>query len=132
MATVFNGKTEKSDKGWGVGVAENNIMVKKSWMNPYQSAIKLIVSHQDQVTKLPPHAELIATSDFCTNFMVKYGANILTVQGHPEFSHQYSETLMTHRKKRIGVERYEQGIASLANKTDSLLFAQWMLNFIKQ
>lgn len=132
VATLFGGNVEKSDKGWGVGVAENKLTTKKAWMETYQPTIKLIVSHQDQVTKLPPQAELLATSDFCPNYLCLYASNILTVQGHPEFTHNYSLALMTHRQKRIGLQRYQQGVASLNQDTDSLLFTRWMLNFMTQ
>ena len=132
IADLFGGKTEKSNKGWGVGVSHNQIISKKDWMEPYVSSLNIVVSHQDQVISLPNHSEIIAASEFCPNFMLLVGENILTIQGHPEFTTQYSEALMLHRKDRIGEERLKFGITSLNNSTDELLFAQWMLNFLRQ
>ena len=132
VADLFGGKTEKSDKGWGVGVSSNQIISKKEWMQPYTPSLNIVVSHQDQVTSLPDQSEIIASSEFCPNFMLLVGENILTIQGHPEFNTQYSQALMRHRKDRIGEERFKLGITSLKNNTDELLFVQWMLNFLRQ
>jgi len=130
VADLFGGRTENSDKGWGVGVSTNQIISQKPWMQPFQPALNIIVSHQDQVTLLPDGVEVIGSSSFCPNFMLLFGENILTIQGHPEFSAQYSETLMTHRRKRVGEVRYQQGIATLDQETDELLFTRWLLNFL--
>ncbi len=132
IADLFGGRTKKSDKGWGVGISSNQIISKKEWMEPYTPTLNIVVSHQDQVTLLPDHSELIAKSEFCPNFMLLCGENILTIQGHPEFTAQYSKTLMSYRKNRIGEERFKLGMASLKNSTDELLFAQWILNFLRQ
>jgi len=73
----------------------------------------LIVSHQDQVTKLPDNAELIAGSEFCPVGMFQMGGNILAIQGHPEFNKDYAEALMRHRRKLLGETVFSQGIRSL-------------------
>lgn len=132
VAEVFGGTTKKSDKGWGVGISTNQIISPKAWMTPYQTTLNIVVSHQDQVTSLPKQANILATSDFCPNFMFSYGENILAIQGHPEFTDEYSETLMKHRKEKIGKSRLEQGISSLQKTSDELLFARWMLRFMSQ
>ena len=131
IADLFSGKTEKSTKGWGVGVAKNKIASQKKWMNPYQRDLKIVVSHQDQVINLPPKAELIGTSGFCPNFMFLLGENILTIQGHPEFSTDYSKALMTHRRERIGEQCYLKALTTLSSPTDDLVLARWILNFMK-
>ena len=132
IADTFGGKTEKSDKGWGVGVSVNQIISHKPWMNPPLEKLQIIVSHQDQVIKLPRNAELLASSDFCPNYMYQIDNLVLSLQGHPEFSKNYSETLMRYRKLKIKKDTFNAGLNSLTLETHEKIFAQWMLNFYKQ
>ena len=131
VAEVFGGKTEKSSKGWGVGVHSIDVMKSKPWMMPVKPTINVVVSHQDQVTRLPPGAELIARSDFCENSMFQLGNNIMTIQGHPEFSKDYSRTMMQYRAQKIGEHKLLQGIESLQKPVDDSLIALWILNFLR-
>ena len=131
IADTLGGYTELSDKGWGVGVSKNNILVNKSWMNPELKQLNIIVSHQDQVTELPRGAELLASSDFCPNYMYQISNEILTIQGHPEFTKSYAETLMKYREEKLGSETLKLGLKSLEHDVHSDVMAQWMLNFVQ-
>lgn len=131
VAQVFGGKTEKAGKGWGVGVHTMEVYTTKSWMKPVLETCNVLVSHQDQVTVLPPDAELIAGNSFCPFSMFQLGDNILTVQGHPEFNKQYAKTLMHERANLIGDEKYKNGIKSLRKPTDELSIANWMIQFLR-
>ncbi|VAW83972.1 Glutamine amidotransferase, class I [hydrothermal vent metagenome] len=131
IAEVFGGKTEKSDKGWGVGVSVNRVIEYKSWMQPSLDTLQIIVSHQDQVTRLPDDAQLLVTSDFCPNYMYQLGESMLALQGHPEFSKSYAKKLMYFRENKIGGETFRTGLNSLQRETNEKVFAQWLLNFFK-
>jgi len=130
VAQAFGGKTEKSDKGWGVGVHACRIQKHKHWMRPPMYHYNLIVSHQDQVTKLPDNAELLAGSEFCPLGMFQIGDNILAIQGHPEFNKEYAEALLRHRRSLLGETVFSQGIRSLQSPTDETGIAKWMLEFM--
>jgi len=132
IADCLGGATQKSEKGWGVGVSENKIIKKKNWMKPELDQLNIIVSHQDQVISLPKNAEILAGSDFCPNFMLQIGEHILTVQGHPEFNKQYSQTLMQHRGDIIGSTRLQQGLNSLSLTVHDKILMQWIYHFMKQ
>ena len=54
--------------------------------------------HQDQVTALPPGAELIARSDFCKYAGVVYGKKAYTIQPHPEFSNSIFTDYVSARR----------------------------------
>jgi len=130
VAQIFGGKTEKSDKGWGVGVHTCQIQKHRHWMKPPMHHYKLIVSHQDQVTQLPDNAERLAGNEFCPIAMFQRGDNILAIQGHPEFSKDYAEALMRHRQHSLGETVFEQGIGSLQSSTDETGIARWILAFM--
>jgi GMP synthase-like glutamine amidotransferase len=129
LANALNGRAEKSGRGWGVGMSFNQVVVKKDWMEPYQSSLDLVVSHQDQVTQLPDGAEVLASSAFCPYYLLQYGENLMSVQGHPEFSQPYSSALMARRTDRIPAARGREGQASLAAKVDDRLMVRWIINF---
>lgn len=131
IAEVFGGKTEKSPKGWGVGVHTINVVADKTWLQPHKQTLNVVVSHQDQVTRLPDDAELIATSDFCEYSMFQLGENIITIQGHPEFSKDYSRNMMQYRAEKIGEKKLNNGIESLNKPVDDLLLSQYLLAFLK-
>ncbi|MFW2366908.1 MAG: glutamine amidotransferase-related protein [Desulforhopalus sp.] len=131
IAAATGCMVEKSDKGWGVGVSVNRINMVPGWMTQSQQELRIIVSHQDQVTTLPPNALVIAESDFCPFFVVQWNNHFLSIQGHPEWNRDYSRTLINARRKIIPPERVEEGIDSLSNKPDNNLFTRWILDFIK-
>ena len=129
LAKVMGGSVELSGRGWGVGMSFNQIEVKKPWMEPYQSSLDLVVSHQDQITQLPQGAEVLVSSRFCPYYMLQYNSHLMSVQGHPEFSKAYSSALMARRTDRIPAPRGREGQASLTAAVDDHLMAQWIINF---
>ncbi|MFN3984990.1 MAG: type 1 glutamine amidotransferase [Rhodocyclaceae bacterium] len=131
MAVALGGEVRKSDKGWGVGMSFNEIVARKPWMEPYQPSLDLVVSHQDQVTRLPPDAEILARSAFCPYYMVQYGNHFLGVQGHPEFCKSYSCDLMQARRGIIPEARIREGLASLSAEVDDRLMMRWILRFLR-
>ena len=131
VAETFAGKTEKSPKGWGVGVHTVQVQNNKSWMQPELNSFNVVVSHQDQVVQLPKDAELIAGNEFCPYGMFQLSSNILTIQGHPEFSKPYAETMMNYRAAIIGETTLSEGIASLQKPVDDLAIARWFIEFAK-
>ncbi len=130
VAQTLGGKTEKSAKGWGVGVHSCEVYKHKRWMMPPMQRYKLIVSHQDQVTKLPDNAELLAGSEFCPISMFQRGEHILAIQGHPEFSKSYAEALLRYRHNLLGERVFNQGMTSLRSATSEPSIAKWILKFM--
>ncbi|MFT7243516.1 MAG: GMP synthase-like glutamine amidotransferase [Candidatus Azotimanducaceae bacterium] len=130
VAQALGGKTESADEGWGVGVHTSQLVYQKDYMQPALSEIKVLVSHKDQVTVLPPGAELLATSEFCPNAMYQLGEHIVCIQGHPEFIKPYSQSLMNLREKILGDGTFLQGIRSLEEPLDSDTLAKWILEFL--
>jgi len=131
IAMARNGKVEKSDKGWGIGIATNRIISHPVWMNDTPSRINNLVSHQDQITSLPGDAFVIAESDFCPFFIVQWGEHFLSIQGHPEWNTEYSRTLINDRKNIIDANRVEAGINSLTITPDNALFVRWIMSFVQ-
>jgi len=131
IAEACNGEVKKSDKGWGVGLMEAEVVNKKSWMKPEERKYNLLLTHQDQVMKLPEGAELISKNKFCPNSSYVIGNHVLTFQGHPEFDPSYLMYLMNKRKENIGIDKYNKAIESMVSSADNKIIAKWIVEFIR-
>jgi GMP synthase-like glutamine amidotransferase len=131
VADALGGKTEKSAKGWGVGLHSHTFNSFPDWHDGDEAELKILVSHQDQVVETADGAAVLAGSEFCENAVCQVGDHILTFQGHPEFVSGYSREIMEYRRDMIGESAYENGVASLADEHEGERVAGWVLKFLK-
>jgi GMP synthase-like glutamine amidotransferase len=130
VAQALGGKTEAAQVGWGVGIHESAIRAQAPYMQPALDEVRVLVSHKDQVTRLPEGANLLASSEFCPNSMFQIGEHIFCMQGHPEFRAEYSKDLMNMRRELLGEAVYAAGIDSLQQDLHSDTIARWIVQFI--
>ena len=88
------------------------------------------MSCQDQVQLPPPGATVLAGNESCPVGLFQVGPRTLGIQGHPEYTPEYSEALMLSRVDRIGAERVKEGRASLGDARHSAELGQWVKNFL--
>ena len=88
LAKALGGTVEQAEQGWGVG---------RSRYDTGDGPLFLNAWHQDQVTKLPPGADVIGTSPFCRFAILAYGDRALSYQPHPEFSGEFLADLIEAR-----------------------------------
>ena len=131
LAMAYNAGVEKSEKGWGIGVATNRIVSTPQWMAEKKKHINIIVSHQDQIITIPEGAKVIAESDFCPFFIVQWNEQFLSIQGHPEWNRDYSKALINERRTIIPQPIVETGFRSLATKPDNDCFIRWIIDFVR-
>ena len=130
IAEALGGKTQKSDKGWGMGLHTHRFDVAPAWHDQRELAFNILVSHQDQVVETAAGTKVLAGSDFCENAVCQIGNHILTFQGHPEFVPAYSKQIMDFRREMIGEEVYTAAVASLGEQPQRQRVARWILNFL--
>ncbi len=130
VAHALGGNTERSPKGWGVGLHTHQFVTTPDWHDQGDMNLDILVSHQDQVVAVPDTARVLAGSAFCENAVCQIGNHILTFQGHPEFVSEYSRELMSIRRDRIGEENYASGMASLSGDHQGQRVGRWVLNFL--
>lgn len=94
IARALGGEVREYEGGFGAGVRASQVI--DETMTPYFPGQKmhLLYSHHDQVMALPPDATLCATSDFCEIESFRIGHQVVTFQGHPEFTVAYSRHLL--------------------------------------
>lgn len=132
IAEALGGRVLKSEKGWGLGVKDFKIINSEPWMQPFKNKISLLFTHQDQVVELPQKAKLIASSEFCPNQMYQIGNHILTVQGHPEFSVEYTQYKIDSHRKIVSEDVYQSAMISFGNVCDSALIKEWFRKFSRE
>jgi GMP synthase-like glutamine amidotransferase len=133
IAEALGGKVEKSENDWGIGIKTSDIYTHPSWMNDENlKTYSLIVSHQDQVVKLPEKATIIAGNEHCPVGMFGIGDHVLGIQQHPEFSKEYLIALLNSRRNIIKAELIESALKSMDQKTDSAIVAKWIAHFFKK
>ena len=131
VAHALGGKTEKSAKGWGVGLHTHRFTEVPAWHDQQDADLNILVSHQDQVVVNAAGARVLAGSEFCENAVCQIGDHILTFQGHPEFVPEYSREIMEFRREMIGEPVYAGGVASLGVAPQRERVARWILNFLQ-
>lgn len=124
IAQALGGKVEKFGGGWSAGLVEYRFkdgpaMAMNAW-------------HQDQVTKLPEGARVIASTDFCENAALIYGDDILTIQPHPEFDGTTIGHLIDIRGGALPPDVVDRARAGLDQPTDAATFATRMAQFLKR
>ena len=120
MAKALGGTVASAANGWNVGMTTSRIHTREAWMGKTVGAtVNLLVSHKEQVTKLPVKARCIASSESCPNAIIGLGSSMIGFQGHPEFTPEYARALLELRRGVIPAERIDAGFASLAMALDS-------------
>lgn len=96
IARALGGVVQRYPGGLGAGVRLSRVI--DGLMHPYfpDDEMRLLYSHHDQVVELPPDAVLCASSDFCKIESFRIGRQVVTFQGHPEFTVAYSRHILTN------------------------------------
>ncbi len=96
IARALGGEVRQYEGGFGAGVRASRVLDESMKAFFPGQEMRLLYSHHDQVTVLPQGAVLCATSDFCKNESFRIGSQVVTFQGHPEFTVAYSRHLLTN------------------------------------
>ncbi|ADM08430.1 glutamine amidotransferase, class-I family protein [Parvularcula bermudensis HTCC2503] len=130
MAHAFGGRVELSDRGWGVGVHTYEVMDDMPGVEGHRLACA--VSHKDQVVRLPSGAVRLGGSPFCPNGIIRYAqGRSLSLQFHPEFSHDFARALLACRAEDIPGDVAAFGRRSLDNPSDRDRIGAFLAAFLK-
>jgi GMP synthase-like glutamine amidotransferase len=124
IAQALGGRVEKFAGGWNVGAKEYDWDGKPVTLNAW---------HQDQVTRLPADAEVLASNSTCAYAILRYGNRAFTVQAHPEFRASFVEGLARTRGPGVVPDPLLQdAIARLGTPTDNTLLATQIRHFFTE
>jgi GMP synthase-like glutamine amidotransferase len=126
IALALGGRVERAKQGWGIGVRTSEIIAAKALSFFPSRQMSLLYNHHDQVVELPPRAICFAQSDFCRIEGFYIDDNVLTFQGHPEYTSEYARHLLLNHSPDESNELKTVALATLNRPTDSLSAAKWM------
>jgi len=130
-AHALGGQAQKSEKGWGLGQKSFEVRGERPWMAGDNGSLNLYFAHQDQVTSLPPGAELLGGSDFCPIGFYAIGEQVLAIQGHPEFTAGIMEDILRTKEGQIDDRVYREAVGSMDDgRPDNERVGRWMVNFL--
>jgi GMP synthase-like glutamine amidotransferase len=92
-------------------------------------SFRVLMSCGDQIEQLPPGATVLAGNEHCPVGMLRCGS-LLGIQGHPEFTTEYSRALLEFRRERIGTQAVDAALATLNDSTDAPQLSRWIVNFL--
>ena len=101
LAEALGGRAVKSDRGWGLGVQDYEMVARPGWVRHVPDHFSVNALHQDQVVALPPGATVLARSAHCEVAAVAYGdpeaPDAISLQPHPEFDRAFLDALIVAR-----------------------------------
>ncbi len=133
IAQALGGKVVKSDRGWSLGVAKYQLNYRPDWLLGAHSDFSIQAFHQDQVVELAENCQVVASSEFCPYAALDYNARAISFQGHPEFSAEYTQTLLINRRdlSLIPFDLSTQAIEAIESPIQRSLVATWICNFLR-
>lgn len=133
MAVAMDGKVERVDNGWQIGVHETRVIHPVDFMKPKAESFNIPMFCEDQIVKIGETGTVLAEAKCCRYAMVQYGTNMLSMQGHPEFSLEFSKALLNVRQEEFPHKRFDNGMTSFSEKAlDGELLFTWIMRFLQQ
>ncbi len=131
LAHALGGEAGRAGAGWGLGVMRYPVLAKPSFVDD-TAPVALIISHRDQVNRLPPEAERLLSNDFCPNAAFYIPNRVLAIQGHPEFSVEYARALLQYRKDELSAEQLARVEQSFSIAHEGERVGRWMQRFLEE
>jgi GMP synthase (glutamine-hydrolysing) len=124
VAQALGGRVETWPGGWSVGRTAYD------WGG---ESVALNAWHQDQVTRLPPGATVLASAPNCPYAALAVGDSVLTVQAHPEFDPTFLKDLIASRGRGVVPDPLlDAAVAALDAPLDSRLLADRIVAFLRR
>eukprot|EP00899_Mesostigma_viride_P006657 jgi/Mesvir1/15993/Mv08299-RA.1 len=137
ISGALGGASGPAAAGWEIGckkISFSDNLAGKRYARDLPREAYILGIHRDQVYKLPPGAELLASSPNTPYEMYAVGDNVLCVQGHPEFSKEVVRGLTASRVDAGIIDPHvlASAVRSLEeNNPDDGLWRRICLDFLK-
>jgi GMP synthase-like glutamine amidotransferase len=96
------------------------------------TAYPLAAAHGEQVTRLPPGAEVVGRTKGCPAAAYRIGDRVFSTQYHPEMTPEFLAALVAEIAPQFPTAVGEAAAASLRLGTEGPRFAEWVARFFEQ
>jgi GMP synthase-like glutamine amidotransferase len=131
IAQALGGTVSRNPGGWRLGTAVTNYRSHREYMQPATASLTLYAAHNEQVTTLPPGAEVLGGDAFCPVGSFAIGSHVLTTEYHPEFNLEFVAALVDELDGKLPADVIATARAHLADRVDGEVFATWMARFFE-
>jgi GMP synthase-like glutamine amidotransferase len=132
IARALGGTVGLNPGGWVLGTAETTIVRPAPWMAGDAAPMVLAAAHTEQVTALPPGAEVVGQSAGCEVAMYRVGDRIFACQHHPEMTPDFIAALVEELAPDLPDGVAQAARASLVRGLQGARFAGWAARFFEQ
>lgn len=129
IAQALGGKVGPNPGPFILGTTETTFTVRAPWMPADAGSITLASAHGEQVTALPPGAEVLGESLSCPIAAYRIGNRVFATQHHPEMTLGFLAELVDEFAPAFAPEVGIRARASLATTPEGPRFAEWIAAF---
>lgn len=130
IAKALGGVVGPNEDGFVLGTAETAVVAPAPWMEPV-TRFRLAAAHGEQVTALPPGAEVIGQTPGCAAACYRIGDRVFATQYHPEMTPDFLAALVEEFAPHFPPEVGRAARGSLAQGTEGPRFAEWIARFFE-
>ncbi len=130
IAHALGGTVGPAKQGRIIGNQPTYVVGLEPWMDPPLETVRLLYSHRDQIETLPPDGLVLAGSPQCPVGIFVVGEKTVGFQGHPEFTREFTDAIITMREDELGPEAATRARASLDDPIDAPTVARWIVNLV--
>ena len=139
IASAFGGKITRNSKlNFIFGsdkVSLDETVTGEKWFRDVfgedQKHFTIMQSHGERVSEVPHNAVVCGRSERCDVEVLKYGDNILSSQGHPEFTEKFMKEVLMPSKTMLTDEEKEEAVREFP-LADQDHMVQLVTNFLSQ
>ena len=127
IAQALGGEVRTNPRGWDVGLRKLVPTREAKRFPPWKNAKalpRILECHQDIVSRLPPGAVHLASSELTEFEMYRIGRSVLSIQGHPEFDNETVREIIAelHARKILSALQILRAKKSLWVEPDRSFF----------
>jgi GMP synthase-like glutamine amidotransferase len=130
IAKALDGVVGPNPGPFVLGTAETEVVAVAPWMEPV-ARFRLAAAHGEQVTVLPPGAEVVGRTEGCPAACYRIGDRVFATQYHPEMTPEFLAALVEEFAPQFPAPVGEAARASLALRTEGPRFAEWTARFFE-
>jgi GMP synthase-like glutamine amidotransferase len=131
IAKALGGVVGPNPGPFVLGTAETEVTSPAPWMEPV-ARFRLAAAHGEQVTALPPGADVVGRTPGCPAACYRIGDRVFATQYHPEMTPEFLAALVKEFAPQFPEEVGATARASLPLGTEGPRFAEWIARFFEQ
>jgi GMP synthase-like glutamine amidotransferase len=130
IAKALGGTVGPNPGPFVLGTAETEVIAPAPWMEPV-ARFRLAAAHGEQVTVLPPGAEVVGRTEGCPAACYRIGRRVFATQYHPEMTPAFLAALVGEFAPQFPAEVGEAARVSLELGAEGPRFAEWIARFFE-